>query len=342
MRGRGARCYTECMPETPQKGAPPANLPTGGDLPSDPRELALSEGTPKEHRHELAELIARATAPAPRAGGADIPSLSIESAPGESYDALIRRLWTRLDALKLNPNEYPPGTDLHRLLIADAGSIDRIAHRVATDQKHQLLGTPPAGTMLTLAPDGNLRTAAQRAGARGRAPEREAPATPPPAPARPAPGALPPPPLPPFTLESRLGGAREPAPAPPPGAPGTLPADLVPQAPFTNRLGVAVDPGKGGVYLDTNGAAIAYAARYEERFAAAKAYARRHTQTSIWLQAEQPVEYPTRGTWHPWAFSVTYRGFFKGLEIALPPAGTVPPVSQMGRVDPDTFTRQLA
>lgn len=241
--------------------------------------------------------------------GPAMPKIAVEAAPGKSYEALVKLVWGELQKKKLNPNNYPVGSDIHRLLIADEKSIDRVARLLAVDQKHHFAtdasAIAPTGTIIELGGDGYLLLRSQDASKPAEAPKLSVPET---EPSRPRPPA----------------------------------SSLERTAPFTNRWNVQIDPGKAGVYLDEGedgkgGAVMVYGNDFKGRRAAAEAYARAHKGVKVWVQAEKPVE--RDGELHPWAFSITYQGFFGGLESD---ESTDPSDQQLGAVDPARFIKQLA
>ena len=91
---------------------------------------------------------------------------------------------------------------------------------------------------------------------------------------------------------------------------------------------------KGGVYAHSNGSLLAYGNEYGTRLGAAERYARAHKGVAVWLQAKDMTEY--QGQRQPQVMSVTYRGFFRGMDISQPTPG-----EQIGVINPETFTRQV-
>jgi curved DNA-binding protein CbpA len=328
------------LPPSPtDRPTAPIGAPSSTLLPPD--ELIRPEGPTPASRGMLWSGTLYGEPAGPRAGGlveakasvVSVPHLVVEAGPGESYDGVIRHLWFELQGKKLNPNEYPVGSDIHRLLIADQNSIERIARFMAADQNHQFFGSAPPGTVLELGEDGNLHIAGAR---------EAAPAGPPSSPplieeASPEPAPQMPPPV--VAPEAAFDVA--PSSSPVPVAEAVVsPPSFEHETVFNNHNGVEVDPAGGAVFVDSNGAVIAYGNDYANRLTAAEAYARAHKGVSVWVQAEYPIE--VGGTWHQWAFPVTYRGMFRGLDIGLPAAGEAPPPSQMGTVNPETFMKKLS
>lgn len=92
----------------------------------------------------------------------EIPHLSVEASPGHGFEYMAKHLWRELQDQHLDPNNFEKGTDIHKLLTADAGSIDRVAHQIAADPTHGFFkpdGTSvriDLGAHLTIGADGQL------------------------------------------------------------------------------------------------------------------------------------------------------------------------------------------
>ncbi len=99
--------------------------------------------------------------PAPIAPG--MPSISVEATRGRGYEYMMKRVWEQLQEKGLDANQYVEGSDIRRLLEADAQSIDKVVHQIAGDPEHGFFN--PDGTSvridmdlpMTINTDGNIR-----------------------------------------------------------------------------------------------------------------------------------------------------------------------------------------
>ncbi len=108
-----------------------------------------------------------------------------------------------------------------------------------------------------------------------------------------------------------------------------------PTTPFKNALNVDINPQQGGVYLDTNKAAVAYATGEARRMTVMQEYLMANRAATVWVPAPEPVLYQGQQvyeavpyTYHPWRPRM-FGGHFRAGQPAI------------GRVNPNHFTRRL-
>ncbi|MBU6214466.1 hypothetical protein KGM48_01295 [Patescibacteria group bacterium] len=95
------------------------------------------------------------------ASGNLMPEVSVE-ASSRGYEGMTRHLWERLQEQHLDPSKFPEGSDIRRLLEADAHSIGKVAHQIASDPSHGFFkpdGTSvvvPESAHMTIGADGQL------------------------------------------------------------------------------------------------------------------------------------------------------------------------------------------
>lgn len=112
---------------------------------------------------------------------------------------------------------------------------------------------------------------------------------------------------------------------------------------FVNAHGLTIDPTRGEVFRTADGKVAAYGASFDARFNAAQDYAFKHPGTAVWVQSEQsfPMVDQTTGKVipMPWVFQVRVNA----LTHALDPIASTQPLdlSQLGNLDPGTFTQEL-
>lgn len=121
-----------------------------------------------------AEVAAPPTEPAAPAVAADtevpavpdvseVPSVSVEATRGHGYEYMMKRVWEQLQDKGLDASQYAEGSDIRRLLEADAQSIDRVVHQIAADPEHGFFnpdGTSvriDMGSQMTINADGNIQ-----------------------------------------------------------------------------------------------------------------------------------------------------------------------------------------
>ena len=98
-------------------------------------------------RPEVHEPAVSASVPAP-----EMPS--VIATPGHGYEYMTKRLWEQLQERHLDPGRYPQGSDIRRLLEANAGSIDKVAHQIAADPQHGFFH--PDGTSVLIDPNAHM------------------------------------------------------------------------------------------------------------------------------------------------------------------------------------------
>lgn len=74
---------------------------------------------------------------APEIPAPEIPEISINASPGRGYEYMIKRLWEQLHEknIALSSN-IDPRSDFAKLMEADATTIDKIVHQIASDPEH--------------------------------------------------------------------------------------------------------------------------------------------------------------------------------------------------------------
>jgi hypothetical protein len=83
---------------------------------------------------------------------AEMPTVSASA--GHGYEFMAKRLWEELQTKGLHPEDYKAGSDIRRLLEADAGSIDTVVHEIAADPSHHFFN--PDGTSVIIDPDAQM------------------------------------------------------------------------------------------------------------------------------------------------------------------------------------------
>jgi len=79
---------------------------------------------------------------------------TVEASHGHGYEYLAKRLWEQLQDKHLDPSKYAEDSDIHKLLTADAQSIDKVVHQIAGDTKHGFFN--PDGTSVQINPGDHL------------------------------------------------------------------------------------------------------------------------------------------------------------------------------------------
>ncbi len=83
-----------------------------------------------------------------------MPTVSVAASEGHGYEYMMKRLWEQLQAEHLDPSRYPPNSDIHRLLTANAHSIDTVVHQIAADPKHDFFHAD--GTSVLINPHAHM------------------------------------------------------------------------------------------------------------------------------------------------------------------------------------------
>jgi len=79
---------------------------------------------------------------------------TVEASHGHGYEYLAKRLWEQLQDKHLDPSKYAEDSDIHKLLTADAQSIDKVVHQIASDTKHGFFN--PDGTSVRIDMDSHM------------------------------------------------------------------------------------------------------------------------------------------------------------------------------------------
>jgi len=81
----------------------------------------------------------------------EIPDVSVDASPGHGYEWMMKRLWEQLHGQNTAiPADLDPGSDLARLLEADATTIDKVVHQIASDSNHSFFNAD--GTSVQINP----------------------------------------------------------------------------------------------------------------------------------------------------------------------------------------------
>lgn len=110
---------------------PPESMP----IPAEPVEAMAAPATP-----EASPLVEEPAAAAAAGEGATaaVPEAVqqmpvVEASPGHGYEYMAKRLWEQLQEKSLDPEKFAEGSDVRRLLDADADSINKVVHDLATE-----------------------------------------------------------------------------------------------------------------------------------------------------------------------------------------------------------------
>lgn len=85
--------------------------------------------------------------PEPALHAAEMPS--IEASSGHGYEYMMKRLWEELPE-DLDANAFPEGSDIRRLIEADADSIDKVVHQIAADPEHGFFNADGTSVQINL------------------------------------------------------------------------------------------------------------------------------------------------------------------------------------------------
>ncbi|MCX6787876.1 MAG: hypothetical protein NT108_01775 [Candidatus Kaiserbacteria bacterium] len=75
---------------------------------------------------------------------------SVEAAPGHGYEYMMKRMWEQLHSQNIDASKFETNSDMHKLLTADANSIDKVVHQIAADPNHGFFN--PDGTSVRIEP----------------------------------------------------------------------------------------------------------------------------------------------------------------------------------------------
>ena len=120
-------------------------------------KLAVPPSTQTLESLDVQSSIQPLETPAP-----EIPQVSVNASAGRGYEFMIKRLWEQLQDKNIDPSTFDSDSDIHRLLSADAHSIDKVAHQIAADPNHGFFradGTSvriDLSTQMTIGADGQI------------------------------------------------------------------------------------------------------------------------------------------------------------------------------------------
>lgn len=96
----------------------------------------------------------------------EIPDISVGATKGHGYEYMMKKVWEGLQDLKsqgLDPTKYAEGSDMRRLLEADANSIDKVVHQIASDPGHHFYNADGTsvhidlGSQMTINAEGDIQ-----------------------------------------------------------------------------------------------------------------------------------------------------------------------------------------
>ncbi len=90
----------------------------------------------------------------PSSAAPPMPAVSVAASQGHGYEYMMKKLWEQLQTEHLDPSRYPPHSDIHRLLTANAHSIDAVVHQIAADPKHDFFHAD--GTSVLISPHAHM------------------------------------------------------------------------------------------------------------------------------------------------------------------------------------------
>jgi len=203
----------------------------------------------------------------------EVPLAVIPATPGHGYEYMLKQMWGELQTQNLNPENYPEGSDIRRLIETAPKDIDTIVHKIAGDPTHgffKLDGTSvriDLGSHMTIGNDGQVVLVTPGNETFIQAPEGS-PVTPPYPPE--AIETRPPPPEVREMINNAAASPEssmlEPRPEPPPPAPpssdvhvsdtlATAPETTAPALEtVTNSLGVSIATGEPHIYAGEDAA----------------------------------------------------------------------------------------
>lgn len=115
---------------SPSVVSAPAEAPTHVASPSTP-EAHVASPAPEGAPPAVTEAPAAAEAATP-----EMPAIMIHASSGRGYEYMLKRMWEDLQERQLDPSKYGENSDIHKLLTADAGNIDKVVHDIASDPQH--------------------------------------------------------------------------------------------------------------------------------------------------------------------------------------------------------------
>jgi hypothetical protein len=75
---------------------------------------------------------------------------TVGASAGHGYEYMAKRLWEQLQEKGLDPSQYAEGSDIRRLIEADASSIDKVVHQIAADPEHGFYNADGTNVLITL------------------------------------------------------------------------------------------------------------------------------------------------------------------------------------------------
>jgi len=98
----------------------------------------------------------------------EMPHISVDAQSGHGYEFMAKRLSEQLHAQHLDPNKFAADSDIHKLLTADAKTINGVVHTIAKDHGFFNPDGTPDGTSvqinlhdhMTIGTDGNIHLSA--------------------------------------------------------------------------------------------------------------------------------------------------------------------------------------
>ncbi|MEK7114056.1 MAG: hypothetical protein AAB850_00700, partial [Patescibacteria group bacterium] len=89
--------------------------------------------------------------------------ITVEATPGKGYEYMMKRVLEQLQEKNLDPSNYAEGSDMRRLLEADANSIDKVVHQIASDPEHHFYNADGTsvriglGSQMSVNAEGNIQ-----------------------------------------------------------------------------------------------------------------------------------------------------------------------------------------
>ncbi|MFA6519750.1 MAG: hypothetical protein WCT41_02925 [Candidatus Paceibacterota bacterium] len=162
----GAGIASSIAPEVPHAAAEGATLehpaiPAGHQASADVQYQAMRA---VETGHQASADVQAAASQAAESSAATVaPEMpSVEASAGHGYEYMVKRVWEQLQDKHIDPSTYAEGSDIRRLLEADAQSIDKVVHQIAADSTHGFFnadGTSvriDVGAHMTIGADGQI------------------------------------------------------------------------------------------------------------------------------------------------------------------------------------------
>ncbi len=116
--------------------------------------FVASVNEPNFSKEPPLEPVAAEAVPEAAAVSPEMPETEVKATPGKGYEYMAKRLWEQLQDKGLDPTQYAEGSDIRRLLEADAKSIDTVVHQIAADPAHGFFN--PDGTSVLIDSDSHM------------------------------------------------------------------------------------------------------------------------------------------------------------------------------------------